>query len=168
MNKHNYGKGVSYTPGRTRIHIPMNNPTATRIPRFNQFPQPHIPHLLILLFAAHFRGRFHRNSFEIIPIYIFRCIPIFFIEQHYVSVPLPNPIIGPCFFMKPDTNVVFTNCNSLTRVGFKGLDIAGENYSYDLLLELRFLLCELGFGIVVVVIVRGEMGGDGGIEEKVF
>ena len=83
-----------------------------------------------------------------------------------MAMPLPNPIVRALFLVKSDANMVVSDGHRLARIGLELIGLASEDEANDLLLKLGFFFGELGFGVVVViVVVVGEMSR---VEEKVF
>lgn len=73
--------------------------------------------------------------------------------------------------MKPDTNMVLADADSLAGVGLERVGVAGEDSADDVLLEAGFFFGEVGFGgggggvFVVVGVGVGEVEV---VEEEVF
>ncbi|KAL6998307.1 hypothetical protein U1Q18_008432 [Sarracenia purpurea var. burkii] len=62
--------------------------------------------------------------------------------------------------------MVIADRNGLAGIGFQGFNVAAEDRSDDLFLELGFFFRELGFSVVVFVFVG--VGETGGVEEEIF
>ncbi|KAL9294893.1 hypothetical protein AtEden1_Chr3g0210061 [Arabidopsis thaliana] len=98
----------------------MKNPTRSSVTNIDQLSKPQILHLLffhllllLLLHTAVIR-KLHRQPLEVIPVDILRRVPILFIKQHDMTMPLPNTIIRFLILMKPNADVVFVDCHGLT------------------------------------------------------
>uniref|UniRef100_A0A2P2MC44 Uncharacterized protein LOC103427566 isoform X3 n=1 Tax=Rhizophora mucronata TaxID=61149 RepID=A0A2P2MC44_RHIMU len=84
-----------------------------------------------------------------------------------MSMPLPHPILGSWFLMKPEANVMLADGNCLARVGFQSIGLTRSDNPDDFLLELQFFPGELGFGAGGVVV---RLVGDiiKGVEKEIF